>query len=65
MMSETATEKVNKPFNTVNRRFKPGMEVTEADVAPLDFAHLKEAGFIGSAREPDTSATPRKSKKSE
>jgi hypothetical protein len=39
---------VLKPFNTHNRRFKVGVEITRADLAgsALDYDHLVERGFI-------------------
>lgn len=46
---------VAKPFNTVNRRFRPGTEVAETeDLSPHSFAALKAGGFIaaGEAAEP-------------
>ncbi len=37
---------VAKPFNTTSRRMKPGALVTPGDVAPLDWDHLVERGFV-------------------
>jgi hypothetical protein len=37
---------VAKPFNTTNRRLRPGADVTPDDVAPFDWDHLVERGFV-------------------
>jgi hypothetical protein len=38
---------VARPFNTVNRRFAVGAQVSESDdLSPHSFAGLKEGGFI-------------------
>lgn len=46
---------VSKPFNTITQRFKVGASVTEADVTPLDWEHLKARGFVS---EPSASVAP-------
>ncbi|MCB1499712.1 MAG: hypothetical protein KDK07_07955 [Bauldia sp.] len=39
---------VVKPFNTVNRRFAPGAEVSAEDVAPRSLGELAKAGLVAS-----------------
>jgi hypothetical protein len=44
---------VAKPFNTVNRRFAVGAQVSEGDdLLPHSFAGLKENGFIAARAVP-------------
>lgn len=47
--------RVLKSFNSVNRRFKEGQELSAADLAELDVEALKQRGCIGK-KEPDPPA---------